>query len=86
MAAIRGHFRRGTDPYFFFFCYQLAIYQVSCFYHKMHDSSQNCYISAPLLLYPLVNSIDSIKPDIALSLSLANIPVTVCLIRYPSFS
>ena len=20
----------------------------SCFYHKMHDSSQNCYISAPL--------------------------------------
>ena len=30
------------------FCYQLAMYQVSCFYHKMHDSSQNCYISAPL--------------------------------------
>ena len=26
------------------------------------------------------------KPDIALNLSLANIPVTVCLIRYPSFS
>ena len=25
------------------------MYQVSCFYHKMHDSSQNCYISAPLL-------------------------------------
>ena len=49
MAAIRGHFRRGTDPYFFLFCYQLAMYQVSCFYHKMHDSSQNCYISAPLL-------------------------------------
>ena len=24
------------------------MYQVSCFYHKMHDSSQNCYISAPL--------------------------------------
>ena len=47
MAAIRGHFRRGTDP-FFLFCYQLAMYQVSCFYHKMHDSSQNCYISAPL--------------------------------------
>ena len=50
MAAIRGHFRRGTDPYFFLFCYQLAIYQVSCFYHKVHNSSQNCYISAPLLL------------------------------------
>ena len=49
MAAIRGHFRRGTDPYFFLFCYQLAMYRVSCFYHKMHDSSQNCYISAPLL-------------------------------------
>ena len=43
MAAIRGHFRRGTD------CFQLAMHQVSCFYHKMHDSSQNCYISAPLL-------------------------------------
>ena len=26
------------------------------------------------------------KPDIALNLSLANIDVTVCLIRYPSFS
>ena len=25
------------------------MYQVSCFYHKMHDSSQNCYISAPLM-------------------------------------
>ena len=25
------------------------MYQVSCFYHKMHDSSQNCYISAPLI-------------------------------------
>ena len=24
------------------------MYQVSCFYHKMHDSSQNCYIPAPL--------------------------------------
>ena len=34
----------------FLFCYQLAMYQVSCFYHKMHDSSQNCYISAPQLL------------------------------------
>ena len=32
----------------FLFSYQLAMYQVSCFYHKMHDSSQNCYISAPL--------------------------------------
>ena len=47
MAAIRGYFRRGTDPYFLF-CYQLAMYQVSCFYHKVNDSSQNCYISAPL--------------------------------------
>ena len=27
----------------FFVCYQLAMYEVSCFYHKMHDSSQNCY-------------------------------------------
>ena len=26
------------------------MYQVSCFYHKMHDSSLNCYISAPLLV------------------------------------
>ena len=26
------------------------------------------------------------KPDIALNLGLANIPVTVCLIRYPLFS
>ena len=33
---------------FFLFCYILAMYQVSCFYHKVHDSSQNCYISAPL--------------------------------------
>ena len=48
MAAIRGHFQRGTDPHFLY-CYQLAMYHVSCFYHKMHDSSQNCYISAPLL-------------------------------------
>ena len=38
------------------------------------------------LVYPLVHSIGSMKPDIALNLSLANIPVTVCLIRYPSFS
>ena len=38
------------------------------------------------LFYPLVHSIDSMKPDIATNLSLANIPVTVCLIRYPSFS
>ena len=48
MAAINGHFCRGTDPYFFLYWYQLAMWQVSCFYHKMHDSSQNCYISAPL--------------------------------------
>ena len=34
----------------FLYCYQLAMYQVSCFYHKMHDSSQNCYISAPLFI------------------------------------
>ena len=36
-------------PLIFLFYYQLAMYQVSCFYHKVHDSSQNCYISAPLL-------------------------------------
>ena len=48
LAAIGGHFRRGTGPYFLY-CYQLALYQVSRFYHKMHDSSQYCYISAPLL-------------------------------------
>ena len=30
----------------FLYCYQLAMYQVSCFYHKMHDSSKNYYISA----------------------------------------
>ena len=34
----------------------------------------------------LVHSIGSMKPDIALNLSLANIPVTLCLISYPSFS
>ena len=39
-----------------------------------------------LLFYPLVHSMGSMKPDIALNLSLANIPVTVCLICYPSFS
>ena len=38
------------------------------------------------LLYPLVHSLGSMKPDIALNLSLAKIPLTVCLIRYPSFS
>ena len=38
------------------------------------------------LFYPLVHSIGSMKPDIALNLNLANIPVTVCLIRYPTFS
>ena len=38
------------------------------------------------LFYPLVHSIGSMKPDIALNLSLAKIPVTVCLTRYPSFS
>ena len=36
--------------------------------------------------FPLVHSIGSMKPDIAINLSLANIPVIVCLIRYPSFS
>ena len=49
MAAIKGHLQRGTDPYFLY-CYHLAMYQVPCFYHKMNDSSQNCYISAPLVL------------------------------------
>ena len=39
-----------------------------------------------LLFSPLVHSISSMEHDIALNLSLANIPVTVCLIRYPSFS
>ena len=39
-----------------------------------------------LLIYPLVYSIGSMKQDIALNFSYANIPVTVCLIRYPSFS
>ena len=34
----------------FLYCYQLAMYQVSCFYHKMHDSSQNCNISVPLIV------------------------------------
>ena len=57
MSAIRGHFRRGTDPYFFLFCNQLAMYQVSCFYHKVHDSSQNCYISAPLIVQMTVSDI-----------------------------
>ena len=59
MAAIRGQFRRGTDPYFFLFCYQLAMYQVSCFYHKVHDSSQYCYISAPLTVTYKENHINS---------------------------
>ena len=53
MAAIRGHFGVALTLNYLF-CYQLAMYQVSCFYHKMHDSSQNCYISAPLL-GPVVN-------------------------------
>ena len=39
-----------------------------------------------LLINPLEHGIGSMKPDIALNLSLANIPVTVCLIRYPSIS
>ena len=47
----------------------------------MPPFQQNFY-----LFYPLVYSIGSMKPDIALNLRLANIPVTVCLIRYPSFS
>ena len=38
------------------------------------------------LFYPLVHSIGCMKPDIAINLSLANLPVTVCLMRYPSFS
>ena len=38
------------------------------------------------LFYPLVHSTGSMKPDIALNLSIANIPVTVRLIRYPSLS
>ena len=37
-------------PLICLYCYQLAMYQVSCFYHKMHDSSPNCYISAPLIM------------------------------------
>ena len=36
-------------PLIILYWYPLAMYQVSCFYHKMHDSSQNCYISASLL-------------------------------------
>ena len=35
------------------------------------------------LFFPLVHSIGSMKLDIAIILSLANIPVAVCLIRYP---
>ena len=38
------------------------------------------------LFYTLVHSIGSMKPDIAINFSLANIPVAVCLIRYLSFS
>ena len=47
MEAIRGHFQRGTDPYFFIL---LSTSHISSFMlkHKMHDSSQNCYISATL--------------------------------------
>ena len=37
------------------------------------------------LLYSLVHSKCGMKPNIALNLSLANIPVTVCFIRYPLF-
>ena len=53
--------------------------------------SKNAFRYAPFLaefslVYPSVHSIGSMKPDIAHNLSLANIPVTVCLIRYPSFS
>ena len=49
-------------------------------YFGMSPFKQNFH-----LFYPLVHSISSMKPDIALNLSLANIPVLVCLIRYPSF-
>ena len=45
---LEGIFGVALTLIFFLLCYQLAMYQVSCFYHKMHDSSQNCYISAPL--------------------------------------
>ena len=34
----------------------------------------------------IVHSLGSLKLDIALNLSLANTPVTACLLRYPSFS
>ena len=37
MAAVKVHFWRGTDPQIFFLITNLAMYQVSCFYHKMHD-------------------------------------------------
>ena len=49
----------------------------------MPPFKQNFHLFNPLVH---VHSIGSMKPDIAFDLSLANIPVTVCLIRYPSFS
>ena len=43
------------------------MYQVSCFYHKVHDSSQNCYISAPLSLLAKLTTL-STQPLIHFSL------------------
>ena len=54
---------------------------------KCQNSVYVCPILAEFsLVYHLVHSIGSMKPDIVLNLSLANIPLTVCLLRYPSFS
>ena len=38
------------------------------------------------LFYLIIHCTGSMKPDIAIKLSLANIHVTVCLLRYQSFS
>ena len=38
------------------------------------------------LFYAFVHSTGSMKSDIAINLSLANIPVTVCSMSYPSLS
>ena len=46
------------------YCYLIAMYQLSCFYHKMHNSSQNCSISAPLIILILENELKVKKGNI----------------------
>ena len=49
----------------------------------VRDGTESKY---PSIVFLSIHSIGSMKPDIAINLSLANIPVTVCLKRYPLLS